>query len=289
MGRTQIPGSRPRRPAAYRYALAMSEPRWTRLRASAARVAAGARDANRSPAAVEALRRARRALPGDSGFGDPLSAAGRDSAGTIARVAGRLFDEQPTASREVTLAGLQLWHSLTERVGRGGASNEVTIAFTDLVGFSSWALRAGDEETLHLLRAVASATEPVVRAHRGQVVKRLGDGLMAIFPSPQLAFDATAECIDNVGGLRVDGWRPRLRVGLHTGHPRPIGGDYLGVDVNIAARLAEAAGSDEILISEDTLHGLDPSKVAARRKKTFGFKKMKGVPDQIVIYTASPR
>ena len=267
----------------------MSEPRWTRLRASAARVAAGARDANRSPAAVDALRRARRALPGDSGFGDPLSAAGRDSAGTIARVAGRLFDDQPTASREVTLAGLQLWNSVTERLGRGGEANEVTIAFTDLVGFSSWAMRAGDEDTLHLLRAVASATEPAVRAHRGQVVKRLGDGLMAIFPSPQLAFDAAAACIDNLDEVQVANWRPRLRVGLHTGHPRPIGGDYLGVDVNIAARLAESAGAGEILISEATLDGLDPSRVATRRKKNFGLKKMKGVPDEIVIYTATPR
>ena len=80
---------------------------WERVRTATARAAAGARDVNRHPTSVELLRRARRALPGDAGFGDPLSAAGRDSAGTIARVAGRLFDEQPTASREVTLGGLQ--------------------------------------------------------------------------------------------------------------------------------------------------------------------------------------
>ena len=111
---------------------------------SVARLTAGARDVNRHPTAVERLRRIRHALPGDSGFGDPLSAAGKDSAGTIARLADRLFDEQPTASREVMLGGLQVWQAALERVGRGGGDNEVTIVFTDLVGFSNWAMRAGD-------------------------------------------------------------------------------------------------------------------------------------------------
>lgn len=266
----------------------MPNPRWTQARSSAARLAASAREANRSPAAVEVLRRARRALPGDSGFGDPLSAAGRDSAGTIARLAGRLFDEQPTASRELTLGGLQLWHSLRERAGRAGGGSEVTLVFTDLVGFSSWAMRAGDEDSLRLLRAVASATEPEVRVHRGQVVKRLGDGLMAVFPSPQLAFDAVVACTGNVAHVEVAGWRPQLRVGIHTGSPRMIGGDYLGVDVNIAARLAEKAGPGEILLSETALAGLDPERVSTRRKRSFGLRRAKGVPEQIAVYTAVP-
>lgn len=267
----------------------MSKPRWERARASATRVAAGARDVNRHPTTVSALRRVRRALPGDPGFGDPLSAAGRDSAGTIARVAGRLFDEQPTASREFTLGGLQLWHTLLERAGRGGGTSEVTIVFTDLVGFSNWAMRAGDEDALLLLREVAAAVEPEVRAHRGHVVKRLGDGLMAAFPSPQLAFDAVVAASDGLSAVEVAGWRPRLRVGIHTGQPRMLGGDYLGMDVNIAARLSERAGTGEILISEATLGGLDDEQVSTRRKKTFRMRPVKGVPDEIIVYTAALR
>ncbi len=273
----------------YRYALSMSNHRWARASASTARLAAGVRDVNRHPTAVDALRRARRALPGDSGFGDPLSTAGRDSAGTIARLAGRLFDEQPTASRELTLSGLQVWQVLLERTGRGGGESEVTVVFTDLVGFSNWAMRAGDENSLLLLREVAAATEPEVRAHRGHVVKRLGDGLMAVFPSPQLAFDAVVACTAGLDTVEVTGWRPQLRAGIHTGHPRKLGGDYLGVDVNIAARLAEKAGSGEILISEATLDGLDPSRVTTRRKKTFRLRKVKGVPDEVDVFIATAR
>lgn len=262
---------------------------WERVRASAARAAAGARDINRHPTSVELLRRARRALPGDAGFGDPLSAAGRDSAATIARVAGRLFDEQSTASREVALGGLQVWHAVRERTGRAGGGSEVTLVFTDIVGFSDWAMRAGDEDALLLLRRVAAATEPEILAHRGTIVKRLGDGLMAAFPSPQLALDAVADCLAGVAAVEVAGWSPRLRVGVHTGTPRRLGDDYLGMDVNIAARLAEKAGAGEILISEATRSGLDPARVSTRPKRSFRWGGVKGVPDGITVHVATPR
>jgi len=189
----------------------------------------------------------------------------------------------------VTLGGLQVWHAVLERTGRAGSGSEVTIVFTDIVGFSDWAMRAGDEESLQLLRRVAAATEPEVLAHRGAVVKRLGDGLMATFPSPQLALDAVAACLDGVAGVEVAGWRPRLRVGVHTGRPRRIGDDYLGMDVNVAARLAEKAGAGEILISESTRAGLDPDSVATRPKRTFRWGGVKGVPDGIAVYVATPR
>ena len=248
-----------------------------------------AQELDRRQGAVEALRRVRRALPGDPGFGDPLSAAGRDSAATIARIADRLFDEQPRATREAGLGALQVWQAVLERTGRGRGTHELTVLFTDLVGFSSWALRAGDDDALLLLRQVAAAIEPPVLAHRGRVVKRLGDGLMATFPAPQLAFDAVLTARERLRGVSVAGYSPQLRAGLHTGRPRPIGDDYLGVDVNIAARIADAAGGDEVLVSATTLAGLDPARVATRRKKTFAFRSVKGVPPDLAVYVASPR
>ena len=243
--------------------------------------------ADRSSGAVEALRRVRRALPGDPGFGDPLSASGRDGAATVARIADRLLDEQPRASREAGLGALQVWQSVLERTGRGRGDRELTVVFTDLVGFSAWALRAGDDDALALLRAVAAAIEPPVLSHRGRVVKRLGDGLMATFPSSQLAFDAVCEAGARLAGVEVAGYRPRLRAGLHTGRPRAIGSDYLGVDVNVAARLAEAAGADEVLVSATALAGLDATRVTTRRKKTFVFRSIKGVPADLAVYVAT--
>ena len=48
----------------------------------------------------------------------------------------------------------------------------------------------------------------------------------------------------------MDGYRPELRGGIHFGRPRKLGSDYFGVDVNVAARVAAAAGPGEVLISE---------------------------------------
>ena len=61
--------------------------------------------------------------------------------------------------RELGLGALQAWQALSEAQGRGRGSAEVAILFTDLVGFSSWALEAGDETALELLRRVAEAED----------------------------------------------------------------------------------------------------------------------------------
>ena len=53
------------------------------------------------------------------------------------------------------------------------------------------------------------------------------------------------------------GHRPQLRAGIHSGKPRKLGGDYLGVDVNIAARVVEAAKPQQVLVSEVSCVALD--------------------------------
>jgi adenylate cyclase len=234
------------------------------------------------------MRRLRQTLPGDAGFGDPLSVAGDDGVSVVARVADRLFDEQPRASKELGLGALQVWQSVLERTGRGQGDRETTLVFVDLVNFSDWALRVGDDDALALLRAVASAVEPPFLVHRGIIVKRLGDGLMACFPTPQLAFDAVVDARERVAAVSVAGHTPRLRTGIHTGRPRALGGDYLGVDVNVAARLVQKAGPNEILVTDRALAGLDPQRVTTRRKKTFLFTKVKGMPADIAVYVAAP-
>jgi adenylate cyclase len=246
---------------------------------------AALRGLDRAESSVGTVRRLRRLLPGDSAFGDPLSSTGEDGASTLARLAEKVFDDEPRASREIGLAALQVWQAGLSRVGRGRGDREVTILFTDLVGFSSWALKAGDDDALVLLRRVASAIEPPVAAHRGRVVKRLGDGMMAVFPTPQTAWDALCAARSRLADVDLAGHRPRMRAGLHTGRPRAIGGDYLGVDVTIAARLVEKASAGEVLVSETTLWGLDRTALSARRKKTFAWRRVKGVPPDLGVFS----
>jgi class 3 adenylate cyclase len=252
------------------------------------------RNTNRNPNVVALIRRARQALPGDPEFGDPLSTAGDGGPQAAARAADRLLDRD-AVTREVSLATLQLWQALTERVSGRPVNAEVTIVFTDLVGFSDWSLQAGDDATLRLLRRVAQVAEVPLLDAGGHIVKRMGDGIMVVFRDAVTALRATIAARDALKAVEVDGYTPRMRAGIHTGRPQRIGGDWLGVDVNIAARVMERAARGGLIISETTLEEipqrvLDELGVTVKRVRRQVFApRQSGVPADLVMYRVKRR
>jgi adenylate cyclase len=233
------------------------------------------------PGLVAATRRARRRLPGDSSYGDPISTAGSDAPQLLARQLAALSGERPSVIRELGFGALQLWQNVSEAQGRGYGDHDVAIMFTDLVDFSTWALSAGDTAAVALLRGVDQAVTSVVVSHGGEVVKRLGDGLMAVFADPRAAIDAAQRASGDVAQMQLDGYRPALRVGVHLGRPRRLGGDYLGVDVNIAARVAAAARAGEVLVSQRLLSQVDAGGLGELRRRTLD---AKGTPQDLAVF-----
>lgn len=263
------------------------EPRSARIAARARRAARRARELNEHEGVLEAISRARRRLPGDDRFGDTLSTADGTRDRTLTRRIARLAGQSTGgAAHEVGMGALQLWQAASERVDRGRGEVDLTVVFTDLVGFSHWALEAGDEATLLLLREVAGALEPPVAAHRGTVVKWLGDGMMAVFRDAGDALAAVEEGRARLDGIEVAGYQPHIRAGMHVGRPRRVGSDYLGVDVNIAARVSAAAGTDELLVSEAALRALDADAVVAKKRRRL---KAKGVPEELGVHAVRSR
>jgi adenylate cyclase len=256
---------------------AAAEDRVSRIRQAAARI-----DSQQS--LLTAARRLRRRLPGDEKFGDPLSTAGVTPVQVIARGVSGMQPERESVAKELGLAGLQLWQSLSEAAGRGRGDIEMAVLFTDLVGFSSWALEAGDAAALELLREVGLAIETVIQNHEGRIVKRLGDGLMATFLSAQAAVDAALEAQDAIKEVEVQGYRPRMRAGVHWGRPRKMGGDYLGVDVNIAARVGDAAKADQVLVSDVVLERVDADGLRTGRPKRL---RAQGAPRELQVVRVS--
>jgi class 3 adenylate cyclase len=226
--------------------------RLARLRAAVTRL-------DKEPALLSAARGIRRRLPGDEKFGDPLSTAGRAPVEVIARGVSALQPGRESVAKELGLSALQIWQSVSEATGRGRGDIEMALLFTDLVGFSAWALNAGDAAVLELLREVGTEVETVIAGREGRIVKRLGDGLMATFLSPEAAVEAALDGQDAVRSIVVDGYSPRMRAGVHWGRPRKLGGDYLGVDVNVAARVTEAAKAGQVLVSDALLAKLNGS------------------------------
>ncbi|MBD1322243.1 adenylate/guanylate cyclase domain-containing protein [Gordonia hankookensis] len=231
--------------------------------------------------AVRAARAARSLLP------DSRSApSGGRTSDRVARLIGESRPDRPSVVRELGLGAVQVWQSLvSRRTVHDDNPVPATILFTDLVGFSTWALGAGDDQVLRLLAQVNDVTESVVTARAGSVVKQLGDGSMAVFLDGTEAIEAGYEAICAVSALTIDGYRPQLRAGLHTGTPRAVGDDFLGVDVNIAARVADAAGPGELLVSDATLASADAEKYHRRRRRF----KAKGVPRDLEVFAVVPR
>jgi adenylate cyclase len=234
--------------------------RLARLRAAVTRL-------NREPALLSAARGIRRRLPGDEKFGDPLSTAGRAPVEVIARSVTALQPGRQSVAKELGLSALQVWQSVSEASGRGRGDLEMALMFTDLVGFSEWALQAGDVAVLELLRGVGTEVEAVIAQHEGRIVKRLGDGLMATFLDPAEAVEAALAAQDALSEIEVEGYSPRMRAGVHWGRPRKLGGDFLGVDVNVAARVTAAAKAGQVLVSDALLPKLDGAGVRAGRTK----------------------
>jgi adenylate cyclase len=232
------------------------------------------------PELLKALRALRKRLPGDKQYGDPLSTAGDEMVHVIARRVQALERQRPSAMHELGLGALQLWQSVSDASGRGRGDRELTILFTDLVGFSTWALEAGDEAAVELLRQVGNALEKAVTDHDGKIVKRLGDGLMATFEEPRDAAEAALDAQERLDDIEVEGFRPKMRAGMHQGRPRKLGGDLFGVDVNIAARVAEAAGAGELLVSEGTCEKVEGDGLQIARAKKL---KAPGTPEKFRV------
>jgi len=248
------------------------------------RFVAGARRLNYNERLLGFVRGARERALGDDSHIDRLSTSRGRPSDLAARGLVDLRGDEPGLLGELGLTALQGWQRLAESQDRGRGKVDVAILFTDLVGFSSWALEAGDRDAVRLLRAVTETIEPPIERRQGEVVKRLGDGLMAVFWDAPAAVEAAFEIDARVAAIEVVDHRPQLRTGIHLGRPRRLGGDYLGVDVNIAARLTEAAKPGEVLVSERALERLPADSVRAKKRRF----RAKGVPEDLDAFALAP-
>ena len=107
---------------------------------------------------------------------------------------------------------------------------------------------------------------------------------MAVFEDAGQAIEAAHAASRALEGVQVDGHCPQLRAGVHSGRPRRLGGDYFGVDVNIAARVAEAAAPGQVLVSE-AVHERVEDKAQLKRRWRFS---AKGAPKGLKVYAAEP-
>jgi class 3 adenylate cyclase len=125
----------------------------------------------------------------------------------------------------------------------------VTFLFTDIEGST----RAWEEQSEAMRVALAVHDEFVrhaIEAHGGYLVKSTGDGAFAVFGG---ADEGVGAAVTAQLALVEADWPDdvvlRVRMGLHVGPATEQGGDYLGLEVNRAARLTSVAHGGQIVCS----------------------------------------
>jgi class 3 adenylate cyclase/tetratricopeptide (TPR) repeat protein len=149
---------------------------------------------------------------------------------------------------------------------------QVTVLFTDMVGFTTFSERSGEEAAFKLMRSLAKLMDEAVREQGGTVHGFTGDGIMAVFGAPVALEDAplrgcraALSILQRLKTAGTDfeakyGVQPQLRIGLNTGavvvgkvqSGTDAGITVLGDTVNLAERLRALAEPDAVFMSEAT-------------------------------------
>jgi class 3 adenylate cyclase len=132
---------------------------------------------------------------------------------------------------------------------------EQTLLFTDVVGSTAFYASRGDPAAFIEIKRHFDEVFAIVGAHRGAVVKTIGDAVMATFVDPVEAVKASRKVHETFHPARAD--TPiRLRISLNTGPCIAVrlnaNADFFGGTVNVAAKLQALAEGYQIAMSEAT-------------------------------------
>jgi class 3 adenylate cyclase len=134
-------------------------------------------------------------------------------------------------------------------------SQNLTVFFIDMVGYTEKSIRSDATKLMKLIKAFEENVLPTIESYNGHIVKKLGDGILAVFKHPVNAAIAALEIQGKIGEYNryaVDSDKFQVRIGMHLGDVLWKDDDIYGDVVNIASRMETSAAPGEILITEDT-------------------------------------
>ncbi|MEQ6249862.1 adenylate/guanylate cyclase domain-containing protein [Sulfitobacter sp. HNIBRBA3233] len=154
---------------------------------------------------------------------------------------------------------------------RQGDRRQVSVLFTDMVGYTAIVEDLGEERAVAFTKMIYDTLTAVVRARGGTVRSFAGDSIMAVFGLPEAMEDSALRACRAALAIHVEfaaraadlerrfGVRPQLRVGVSSGTAvmASVEGDNseltaVGKTVNLASRIQSLAPSGGCLICDDT-------------------------------------
>jgi len=154
-----------------------------------------------------------------------------------------------------------------------------TVLFVDVAGSTERVSAIGDHRWRELLDSFDETVKRTLLTHRGELVNRAGDGVLATFDGPARAIRCAGDIRDTVrrAGLEV-------RCGLHTGEVTRRNEDVAGIAVHIGARVSAAALPGEVLVTRTVRDLVAGSGIAFDDRGEYS---LKGVPESWALYAAS--
>ena len=152
--------------------------------------------------------------------------------------------------------------------GYQGAVRDVTVMMCDSSGFTRRTHEYGILHFLAVMTDVYDRVEPLVLRHRGDVISRGADNLLAVFDDPAHGVDAAIamqRLLAKFNDGKTDRDQFQLCMGFHHGKILRLKDGIFGDTVNIASKIGEdLASAEEILVTGEVARALP-----ARIKRTY--------------------
>ena len=151
----------------------------------------------------------------------------------------------------------------------------VTLLFTDIEG-STRLLRSLEGQYGRMLSAQRAILRQAVSCHGGREFGTEGDASFVAFWSPRSALLAAAAAQTGLAGHAwPNGADVRVRMGVHTGTPTVVDGDYVGLDVHRVARICSAGHGGQVLVSDATRSLIGEGDMGELAFRDLGYHRLK--------------
>jgi class 3 adenylate cyclase len=160
-----------------------------------------------------------------------------------------------------------------------------TFMFTDIVRSTNLLEAIGDRAWHDLVSWHDETLRRAFAEHAGEEIDHAGDGFFVAFDSPERAVACAIAIQRQLGAHRREhGFAPEVRIGLHAADATLAAGNYRGMGVHAAARIAALGTGGEIVASASTVQAVDGVRVANPREAT-----LKGIAHPVPVVSVDWR
>jgi adenylate cyclase len=167
-------------------------------------------------------------------------------------------------------------YTVAETAIEAGCSED-RVRWLGDIGFTTLTRERGDESAVVAASSLQREADAAAARHGGRLVKLLGDGAMLRLDDATVGVGAALDLVGTMSGRGA----LSSHAGVHTGPVIERDLDVFGQTVNLASRIADAAGPGEVLASEAVAEAADDGAFAFERIEETD---MKGLPEPVPLF-----